>query len=259
MLKNQHNIFNRKKLILHRDKAAKKNYSKNFLSDLTAEYLIDKLSELEIKPKTILELGSLNNNLEYLLEKNNLIDKKLYIHTNISFNSLKNNQGILVNLDDEFLPFNPNSFDLIISNLNLNWVNDLPGTFLQIKNLLKKDGIFLANMYGGDTLLELKKDIQDTELKYHNKTYQRFAPCIDVKTAGSLLQRAGFSAMAVVDSQLLNIEYPSYDILFKDLKASSQTNINFFQHYLSKKVLNELQKKTNITTCFELITLVGKN
>lgn len=31
--------------------------------------------------------------------------------------------------------------DLVISNMNLHWVNDLPGTFAQVKSVLKP-GIF---------------------------------------------------------------------------------------------------------------------
>ncbi len=34
--------------------------------------------------------------------------------------------------DEEFIPFADESLDLVISNLSLHWVNDLPGTAIVI-------------------------------------------------------------------------------------------------------------------------------
>lgn len=59
-------------------------------------------------------------------------------------------------VDEEHLPFEENSIDLLISNLALHWVNDLPGTFQQILKCLKPDGVFLASIFGGETLYELR-------------------------------------------------------------------------------------------------------
>jgi SAM-dependent methyltransferase len=58
--------------------------------------------------------------------------------------------------DEELLPLAPRSVDLIVSNLSLHWVNDLPGCLIQIRHSLKDDGLFLASMFGGDTLIELR-------------------------------------------------------------------------------------------------------
>lgn len=63
-------------------------------------------------------------------------------------------QGIVG--DEEFLPFAPESFDLVVSNLNLHWVNDLQGVFEQVNEILKPDGIFMASMFGDQSLLELQ-------------------------------------------------------------------------------------------------------
>jgi len=62
----------------------------------------------------------------------------------------------LVVADEEFIPFADSSLDLVISNLSLHWVNDLPGTFTQIKQCLKPNGIFIASMFGEGTLVELR-------------------------------------------------------------------------------------------------------
>lgn len=58
--------------------------------------------------------------------------------------------------DMEHLPFAENSFDGVVSSLALHWVNDLPGTLIQVQRSLKPDGVFLGAMFGGETLYELR-------------------------------------------------------------------------------------------------------
>lgn len=48
------------------------------------------------------------------------------------------------------------SLDLVVSNLALHWINDLPGLFVQVRQALKPDGFFVATMFGEDTLFELR-------------------------------------------------------------------------------------------------------
>ncbi|WP_291621393.1 methyltransferase domain-containing protein, partial [Bradyrhizobium sp.] len=50
----------------------------------------------------------------------------------------------------EKLPFAPESLDLVVSALALQFVNDLPGVLAQIRRALKPDGLLLAAMIGGD-------------------------------------------------------------------------------------------------------------
>ncbi len=58
--------------------------------------------------------------------------------------------------DEEFLPFPPESLDLVTSNLNIHWVNDLPALFSQVRKALKPDGLFLGSIFGEGTLPELR-------------------------------------------------------------------------------------------------------
>src|SRR6185295_2111612 len=55
-------------------------------------------------------------------------------------------EGLAVVADEEMLPFRDASLDLVISALALQFVNDLPGTLIQIRRALKPDGLFLAAM-----------------------------------------------------------------------------------------------------------------
>ena len=67
--------------------------------------------------------------------------------------------------DEESLPFEPNSFDLIVSSLALHWVNQLPSTFSQIIKCLRPDGVFIGAVFGGDTLYELRGSLQLGEIE----------------------------------------------------------------------------------------------
>merc|ERR1712137_267898 len=62
-------------------------------------------------------------------------------------------------IDEERLPFAPASLDLIVSALSLHWVNDLPGTLVQIRKALKPDGLFLGALFGAGTLSELRTSL----------------------------------------------------------------------------------------------------
>ena len=59
-------------------------------------------------------------------------------------------------LDEERLPFAPDSLDLVVSSLALHWTNDLVGALIQIRQALKPDGLFLGAILGGATLIELR-------------------------------------------------------------------------------------------------------
>ena len=54
------------------------------------------------------------------------------------------------------LPFGTNTFDVVLSNLALHWVNDLPATMTEVLRVLKPNGVFVGAMFGGETLTELR-------------------------------------------------------------------------------------------------------
>ncbi len=126
-------------------------------------------------------------------------------------------------LDEEFLPIAPGSLDLVVSNLSLHWVNDLPGALLQIRQALKPDGLFIASLWGGDTLMELRRAVFEAELEETGGVSPRFSPLTDLPDLGMLLQRAGF-ALPVVDSDRLTVTYGKVDALFSDLRGMAETN-----------------------------------
>ena len=134
---------------------------------------------------------------------------------------------IRIKLDDtgqETLPLEPASLDLAISALALQFVNDLPGVLAQIRRALRPDGLLLAAMIGGDTLIELRQSFAAAEAECEGGVSPRVAPFADLRDVGSLLQRAGF-ALPVTDVDRVVVRYDNAFALMVDLRRMGATNI----------------------------------
>ncbi len=114
-------------------------------------------------------------------------------------------------------------FDLAVSILSLHTLNDLPGALVQIRRALKPDGLFLAAVFGGATLTELRDSFAAGEAATIGGISPRVAPMADVRDLGSLLQRAGF-AMPVADLERTTVRYRDFFTLVADLRAMGETN-----------------------------------
>jgi len=125
--------------------------------------------------------------------------------------------------DEEALPFADESFDLVVSVLSLHAVNDLPGTLVQIRRALRPDGLFIAALFAGETLHELRTAFAAAEADTLGGASPRVAPFADVRELGGLLQRAGF-ALTVADVERVNVRYRDIATLFSDLRALGETN-----------------------------------
>ena len=132
-------------------------------------------------------------------------------------------RGASVVVDEEALPFAPAGFDLIVSGLSLQWVNDLPGALVQIRRALAPDGLFLAAVIGGQSLTELRTALTAAEAELTGGASPRVAPFADIRDLGQLLQRAGF-ALPVTDVEPIVVRYASMLALMQDLRAMGATN-----------------------------------
>lgn len=166
--------------------------------------------------------------------------------------------------DAEYLNAEENNFDLVKSSLAVHWVNDVVGLFLSAKRILREDGFFIANFFGGGTLNELKNIFGEAD---KNALSPRISPFIDVKDAGMLLQRAGF-ALPVVDSDKIEVTYEDIYGLMRHLKRMGENNAlvkrrknftprSFFERadqlYKQKYADNE----GRIIATYEVITVSG--
>jgi SAM-dependent methyltransferase len=125
--------------------------------------------------------------------------------------------------DEEALPFAPGSFDLVVANLSLHWVNDLPGALIQLRQALRPDGLFLAALPGLSTLQELREALAGAEGALRGGLSPRVSPFPELRDLAGLLQRAGF-ALPVADAEALPIRYRTGLGLLRDLRAAGETN-----------------------------------
>ena len=124
--------------------------------------------------------------------------------------------GPRVRADEEALPFRDQSLDLVVSGLALQLVNDLPGALVQIRRALKPDGLLLAALLGGNTLVELRNAFLAAEEEMEGGASPRVAPFADVQDLGALLQRARF-ALPVVDADTVTATYADALALMREV------------------------------------------
>jgi len=125
--------------------------------------------------------------------------------------------------DEEALPFAPESFDLAVSLLALQFANDLPGALAQARRALRPDGLFLACLFGGRTLRELRACLAQAESEVEGGASPRIAPFADLSSLGTLLQRAGL-ALPVTDLDTVTVRYATPFALMHDLRAMGLTS-----------------------------------
>jgi SAM-dependent methyltransferase len=126
--------------------------------------------------------------------------------------------------DDETLPIAPESLDLALSALALQFANDLPGLLAQVRRSLRPDGLFLAALLGGDTLTELRQSFAAAEVEREGGLSPRVLPFADLRDLGALLQRAGF-ALPVADVDRVVVRYGDVFALMQDLRKMGATNV----------------------------------
>jgi len=133
-------------------------------------------------------------------------------------------ERLAVVADEEALPFRDGSIDLAVSALALQFVNDLPGSLIQIRRALKPDGLLLAAMVGGESLAELRAAFAAAEAEVEGGISPRVAPFTDLRDLGALLQRAGF-ALPVTDVDRVTVRYASPLALMHDLRRMGAGNV----------------------------------
>ncbi len=169
--------------------------------------------------------------------------------------------------DEEILPFSKGMLDMVISNLNLHSVNDLPGALIQIRHALKNDGVFIASMFGGETLRELRESLLQAELSVSGGAHPRVMPFADKPQMGDLLSRAGFN-LPVVDSEIVTVSYEHIFKLMHDLRYMGEASIikDQAKHFTKRDIFMRAadyyhahfaEPDGRIYASFEIIYLIG--
>ena len=218
-------VFDRNLVRLRRERAAATLRTADFLYAETAERLSDRLLDMNRSFPRALDLGCHTGQLAAHIQSTGKVDLLFQADLSASMAEMaqKNNQVLTFCTDEEFYPVASEALDLVLSNLSLHWVNDLPGALAQIRRSLKPDGLLLATMFGGETLKEFREVLTEAEFQSTGGVTPRISPFVDVREAGNLLSRAGF-ALPVVDAENIEVTYENAFKLMKDLREMGETN-----------------------------------
>ncbi|MDH5723213.1 MAG: class I SAM-dependent methyltransferase [Alphaproteobacteria bacterium] len=211
-------VFDRKLLQAKRGTLSKTFEKHDFLFKHCSNDISERLKDINRTFNTALQIGSRSADIQAHPKINTLVTLDLGKNPVISDNVP------YIQADEEFLPIKPESLDLALSILNMHNVNDLPGSLVQIRQALKPDGLFMACLFGGESLLELRQSLMHTEIEVLGGASPRVFPFIDKMQMGDLMQRAGF-ALPVIDSEIIKVSYNSMFDLIKDIRGMGEHNI----------------------------------
>lgn len=210
-------IFNRSALAAHYRRALPQQNTHDFLWRHCAKALQERLLDIRRDFDVVVEAAP----ARYVLSDTFLHQKNIAHPVNAA--SLVAFPEADLVLDEEAIPFAPRSLDGFISMGHLHWVNDVPGTLMQIQNALKPDGLFLSACFGGKTLHELRAVLAQAEMELYDGVSPRVSPFIGLYDMATLLQRAKF-ALPVADHEVITITYENVFALIRDLRGMGQTH-----------------------------------
>ncbi|MES2960791.1 MAG: methyltransferase domain-containing protein [Pseudomonadota bacterium] len=236
-------LFDRDLLAKNKLRARSKFLDHNFLHHEVANRIAENVKFLNREFKDILEIGAMDDYLSKQVNEGGAQYKFME--------------------DAEILPFEKESFDLILSNLNFHYINQIPQFLINVKEVLKPGGVFIASFFGEENLSELAHVLYETENEIYNGVSPRMPPTIDVKTAASLLQKAGFQN-PISDFAKIEVEYSDPLNLLKDLKMMGQGNVMVkrSRKFFTKEFLNKISQNykkiypSGVAT-FEVVTVTG--
>jgi NADH dehydrogenase [ubiquinone] 1 alpha subcomplex assembly factor 5 len=215
-------VFDRSALRLRRERAARGWETRSFLKREIAHRLVERLGDVRRTFPLALDLGCHGDEIAAALGDRRMVGELIRADLGLGF--ARRAAGPALVADEEALPLATRRFDLVTSAMNLHWVNDLPGSLIQIARILKPDGLFLGAMLGGATLWQLRQALAAAESEIEDGLSPRVSPFADLRDAAGLLQRAGF-ALPVADSETIEVEYDSALGLMRELSAMGEGNL----------------------------------
>jgi len=195
--------------------------------------LLERLELLKMVPGTILDLGSGTGQCTHALGQRypqarivalDLAEAMLH-HTRRRFGwwQRRRRGHAFVSGDAENLPFADASFDMLFSNLTVQWCNDLEQTFSEFRRVLKPGGVLFYTTLGPDTLQELRASWATVDERVHVNTF------LDLHDVGDAMLRAGL-AEPVMDMEHITLTYRDSLTLMRDLKELGAHNLNPGRH-----------------------------
>lgn len=206
-------------------KAALQYDASAFLQQEVASRLLERLDIMNITPKMVLDAGCGTGYCTRILNKT--FSKAKTIGVDLApgmveqakkLNSFFNKPDYQV-ADIEQLPFANNTFDLVFSNLTVQWLIESKTLFQELNRVIKPGGLLIFSTLGPDTLMELKESWNQVDKDVH---VNRF---IDMHIVGDQVHSAQFEN-TVMDRDVITLSYKTMMGLMKDLKAIGAHNLN---------------------------------
>ncbi len=213
-------LFDRRAWRMHRDRAARSGCV-DFLYAEVASRLVERLEDVGGQFRTAIDVGAQSGTLSRALARQPGVEWVVAADPSLEF--LARCPGDRVAADPELVPFREASFELAVSSLALHWVGDLPGALVQFRRILKPGGLFLAAMFGGRTLIELRTALFEAELAEEGGVSPRVAPAADLADVAALLLRTGY-AVPVADAEAITVTYSDALALMHDIRGMGETN-----------------------------------
>lgn len=212
----------------HFDKIAKTYEQAAVLPHEIASRLDERLDYVKIKPKLIVDLGCNTGRLTQLVNKRYPKAKTIAMDISeamLQFVKLQyaNTKNVLLAANANYLPFQDQSIDLLVSNLVFQWC-DLKNVFKEIQRVLKPGGLFLFSIYGPDTLQELRASWAQVDQFAHVNQH------LDMHDVGDLLLQARLLD-PVMDAEILTLQYQSVEMMLQELKNQGSKVIHPKRNY----------------------------
>jgi malonyl-CoA O-methyltransferase len=224
------------------DKAADSYDEAAVLQKEVCRRLIEKLDVVTLTPKWILDAGSGTGEAVKPLQKR--FKKAEVVLLDISERMLEKavKQGALFRKphavcgDIESLPFADQSFELVFSNLAMQWCNDVGVVLAEFKRVLKPGGLLVFTTFGPDTLKELRASWKKVDDAVHVNAF------LDMHDIGDGLLQSSY-AEPVMEAELITVNYKEVGSLMQDLRdiGANVTANGHRQGLLTRNMLARLE------------------
>ncbi|HMM66084.1 MAG TPA: malonyl-ACP O-methyltransferase BioC [Dokdonella sp.] len=193
------------------------------LQDEVQARLQERLDDLPIKPRRILDVGSGTARGTAALRKRYPQAHAIALDLAMPMlRAARRHRGWLrpfarVCADAEALPLAEASIDLLHSSLCLQWCGQLDRVFDEFRRVLRPEGLVLFSTFGPQTLVELRTAFAEVDASPH---VSRF---LDIHQIGDALLAAGFRD-PVLERDVFTLTYAGVLDLMRELRAIGATN-----------------------------------
>jgi malonyl-CoA O-methyltransferase len=171
----------------------------------------------------------------------------------------KNNSINYLCADAENLPIQPQSVDMVVSNLSLQWCN-LEKVFSDSKRILKPGSRFYFTTFGANTLQELKSAWQEVD------DYNHVNDFYNIDQLSGLLEDAGFHQIELESKPYISVYESVWDLMAELKQLGAHTVIAGCNKHLTTRanmhrMICAYQKQDGsglVPATFEVITVSAK-